>query len=207
MPLMDEGAAPPSESFHNPILAQIERKVEATLTPQNRPDYMKIVVAGMKTAMAPGKNGGPSLAEQLHQSQSPVEDAVKGAVNLVALMARGSRGKMPERAFVPAAMTLMLNALDFLDKTGVVKVDEAVVDRATKLFTDHIFQIFHVDQAKLQQMADKSHGITNNPQSVESLAAHAKGMVDRGGASPQAPPQQAAPAAVPPAGLPGLMNQ
>lgn len=204
MPLMDEGAAAPSESFHNPMLAQIERKVEGTLTPQNRPDYMKIVVAGMKTAMAPGKNGGPSIAEQLHQSQNPVDDAAKGAVNLVALMARQSRGKMPERAFIPAAITLMLNALDFLDRTGVIKVDESVVDRATRLITDHLFQIFGVDQAKLQQMADKSHGVTNNPQSVESLSAHAKGMVERGGAAP--PQQQAAPVAIP-AGPPGLMNQ
>ncbi len=41
----------------NPLLQQTEDKVESGLTPENRANYDKIVVAGMHVALDKGPNG------------------------------------------------------------------------------------------------------------------------------------------------------
>ena len=105
--------------MENGLLQAAEQKIESALTPENRVDYMKIVVAGMKTALYKGPNGG--LAS-LTKSKAPIQQCVSGAINLCMMMKQHATGTMPVKALVPAAMTLMLKGLDFLDKTGTVKV-------------------------------------------------------------------------------------
>lgn len=191
---------PAIAGFHNQLLARTAQKVEAGLIPENKDDFLKIVVSGMKVAMNPGQGGKPSMAQQLAQSQDPINDAAKGAVNLTALMARQSRGKMPERAFVPAAMVLMLHALDVVDRIGKVKIDEQAISKATKTFTDQVFRVMGVSQEQLQSMAQKAHGFANQPGNMDKLGAHAKTMMASRGQ------QQAAPAPAPGGPTP-IMNQ
>jgi hypothetical protein len=59
-------------SLNNKILNDSEQKIEASLTPENRNNYMKIVVAGMKVAMQGGPN---SILASL--CNKPVLDAEK----------------------------------------------------------------------------------------------------------------------------------
>jgi len=160
-------------NFHNADLAALEQQIEAGVPAQLREDYQKIVVAGMKA----GLKGGPnSILAQLRNSKDPLNDCVKGAVNLTSLLRRMSRNTMPIRAMIPAAMTLMLQALDFADRMGMVKVGKPEIAQATKLFADLIFQANHITNAQLQQVAQKTQGVMNNPQQLQALRTHMKGV-------------------------------
>lgn len=160
----------PTSSFKSPLLAQVEQKVEAGLTPTNRQDYMKIVVAGMKIVT----NGGPQgLLQKLTASPNPLQTAVNGPINLIGYMGKSAKGKMPAKAMVPAAMTLMLHALDFLDRTGKLQITEDVVDQATKLFADGIMKAFNISQAQLQMVAQKAHGVTQDQAQLQQTQQHA----------------------------------
>jgi hypothetical protein len=158
--------------LQNNILEASEQKIESQLTPQNKVNYMKIVVAGMRAAMAKGPN---SIVASLHQSKDPVSDCAVGAVKLCLLMAHTSRGTMPPKAMVPAGMTLMLHALDFCDKSGIAKIGTPELVRATHLFTNEIFKAFKISPQMLQNAATKVHGIMQDPTKMEMLK-HQAGM-------------------------------
>jgi hypothetical protein len=153
-------------TIQNPLLAKAEAKVEASVGQgQTRADYLKVVVAGMRAALA---NGPQGMMAKLKGRPDPVHDCALGAVNLVIYMRHLATGTMPMRSIVPAAMTLMLQALDFADHTGIVKVGAPELDRATHIFTNAIFKALGITPQMLSQAAGMVHGVTQNP---EQLAA------------------------------------
>lgn len=155
--LIDTAAPPPPA---NKLLRDIEQRIEAGLTPENRADYLKIVVSGMRVAA----HGGPAgLLSGLARRKDPVADAATGAINLVLLMSKQSQGTMPMKAMIPAAMTLMLQALDLIDKARIAKIDADSIGRATHVFTDHLFKVIGVTPQMLTNAAQKIHGITQDP--------------------------------------------
>jgi hypothetical protein len=105
----------------------------------------------------------------LKQSRNPISDSATGAINLVLLMRKQSRGTMPEKALVPAAMTLMLQALDFVDKAGIAKVGKDELVQATHIFTNHMFEAFGVTLPMLTHAANQVHAITQDPAKMELL--------------------------------------
>lgn len=149
-----------STQLQDPVLQAAENKLEAGLTPQNRQNYMKIVISGMRIALQGGDQG---ILAKLHDSQDPINDCAVGAVHLVVLMRKQARGTMPLQAMVPAAMTLMLKALDFADKGGLIQVDEQVLVKATHIFTNTLFKAFQISPNMLQNAAQNVHGMTQDP--------------------------------------------
>jgi hypothetical protein len=166
---------------NNQLLEAIEAKIEQGLTPQTRNDYDKIVLAGMRLALQDGEN---SILAALRRSSDPIASCAKGAVNLVVLMSHQSQGKMPEKAMVPAAMTLMLNALRFADKAGIVAVGVPEVDRATRIFVDEIFRAFRITRPMLNAMANKVQKITDDPAAMERIKRSVGAVRDPGASTP-----------------------
>lgn len=154
----------------NQLLQQAEEKVESGLTPDNRGNYLKIVVAGQHVALDKGPNG---ILASLAKSQDPISDAAKGAVSLVLILRKQAHGVMPLKAMVPAAMTLMLKALDFADRSKIVKVGNPELVRATHIFTDTIFARFGITKAGLANAASKVHALTQSPEAMAKISLKA----------------------------------
>lgn len=165
----------------NPLLQQAEDKVESQLTDENKQNYMKIVVAGMSALL----NGGPNgIMASLKQSKDPISDCAKGAVSLCLILRKQAHGIMPLKAMVPAAMTLMLKALDFADRSGVAKVGQPDLVRATHIFTDTVFASFGITKQGLANAAQKVHAITQDPQAMAAINLKAGVTVHPGAATP-----------------------
>lgn len=151
----------------NRLLEAAEKRIEGDLTPENRANYTRIVVAGMKLALDKGPKG---ILASLKQSKNPLSDCATGAVNLCILMRRQSRGTMPVKAMVPAAMTLMLHALDFAERTGIIKtVGTAELSKATHTFTNTAFARFGITPQMLHGAADKLHKTVQDPAKLEKI--------------------------------------
>lgn len=152
--------------LNNTLLQQAEDKVETGLTADNRVNYNKIVVAGMHVALDKGPEG---IMASLGKSKDPIADAAKGAISLVLILRKQAKGVMPLKAMVPAAMTLMLKALDFADRSKIVPVGEAELVRATHIFTDTIFARFGITKQGLANAATKVHAITQDPEAMAKI--------------------------------------
>lgn len=154
----------------NKILQATEAKMESALMPAVRGDYMKIVVAGGEAALHGGPNG---LLARLRQSRDPVASCATGALNLVFLLRMQAKGTMPLQAMIPAAMTLMLQALDFADRMGIAKVGIGEVDRASHVFTNHLYKLLGVTPQRLSAMAAAVHGVMQDPTKMELIKRRA----------------------------------
>lgn len=155
-----------SSTLSNPLLQATEQKVESNLTPETQANYQKIVVAGMAAALDKGPN---SLLAQLQKSQDPIADAAKGAVSLIIVLRKQAQGIMPLKAAVPAAMTLLLKALDFIDRAKIMPIGQPELVRATHIFTDFVFARFGITKAGLQNAATKIHAITQDPEQMAKI--------------------------------------
>lgn len=155
-----------NDPVQNNILAAAEQKIESQLTAQNRANYMKIVVGGMKVALAKGPQG---ILGSLKQSKNPINDCAVGAVNLCLLMRKQARGTMPMKAMVPAGMTLMIHALDFADKTGIAKVGTQELVQATHIFTNHLFKQLGITPKAIHTAANNIHGIMQDPAKMAAI--------------------------------------
>jgi len=148
-------------AMKNDLLRQAEANMEAKIgNGPAREDYMKVVVAGMKAALA----GGPqSIIGGLANNPDPVKACAVGAVSLVLHLRGISQGTMPERAMIPGAFTLMLQALDFAEQAGILKVGNAELDRATHIFANAIFQAFGISTAMLNKMGGAAGRVMEDP--------------------------------------------
>lgn len=182
-----------SQGLSNPLLQQAEQKIETGLTPDTQGAYEKIVVAGMHAGLDKGPDG---ILAQLQHSQDPISDAAKGAVSLVIILRKQAQGIMPLKAAVPAAMTLMLKALDFIDRSGIAKIGQPDLVRATHIFTDTIFARFGITRQGLANAANRVHAITQDPEAVAAINLKA-GVTRHPMAATQTP--------LPPSG-PGMIN-
>lgn len=150
----------------NPLLQQMEAGIEAKLTPANKADYDKIVIAGLHIALDRGPQG---FMAKLHDSADPIGDAAKGSVNLMLIMKKQARGQWPEEAGIPAAYTLMLRGLDFIDHSGVVKIGAPELARAIHLFSNQLFWRIGLTPKMLQTVTERVHAIVQNPDDMQKL--------------------------------------
>jgi hypothetical protein len=95
-------------------------------------------------------------------------------------------------AMVPAAMTLMLKGLDFVDRAGIAKVGQPELVRATHIFTDTIFARFGITKQGLANAAQRVHAITQDPAAMNAINLKAGVVAHPGALSPGSAPQPGA---------------
>lgn len=163
--------------IQNTLLKQAEDRVEKTVPPAQRDNYLKIVVEGMKYALNKGPEG---VLASLKGSKDPLSDSVHGAIGIVGALRKNAKGTMPLEAMVPAAMALMFHALDFAEKMKLLTVTETELDKAAHLFLDTILPLLQVPKAKLEESFRQVHDIMRDPDKVAQYKGHQNGAAKLG---------------------------
>lgn len=174
----------------NRLLRQAVENVEANLEPKNRQNYDRLVTAGMQAAV--DKDGGGILAG-IVKYKDPVQAAAVGAVQLVFMLRGHATGKVPEQAMIPAAYTLMMQALAFIEDAKLAKIGPDEITWATRVWMNTVFTRFGIPPAALERQKKAAEGIINNPARLERLHLLTGYTVD-----PRAPRPMEEPAAPPP---------
>jgi hypothetical protein len=154
------------ERFRNPLLQQVENQIVQNLDQRWRDSYFQIVNFAMKVGM---HNGRQSPVAGLIQSRDPIADAANGAIALVLTLWREANGNMPVQAMIPAATTLMLKGLEFIEVTRHIPIDENQLVRAAHIYSDTMLRVFHVDKRFLAHYAQRLHGLTQDPAAMELI--------------------------------------
>lgn len=177
-------------NVQNNILSQAQQTLESKLTAPVKANYDKIVVAGMKVALNRGPDG---ILASLKNSQDPIRDCVLGAINIVGLLGMQSRGTMPIKAAVPACMSLIIHALDFADKAGIVKVGPQELAQAGHLFGNLITKRFGISPDMIKTAAGNIEKVARDPVNMERMRRHAGFVKGPGASTPTELPQEPAP--------------
>lgn len=146
--------------LQNTLLKAAEQKIESQLTQKTRSNYLRIVTAGMKLALKDGPN---SIIASLKKSQNPLDDCVNGVIGLMSLLFRESNGTMPMNAMIPAASVLLIQALDFAARAGIMKVGKPELEHAIQSLVEKLLPKLGVTPDRLTSLTQKVHGIMADP--------------------------------------------
>lgn len=138
------------DQSHNPVLDQIEAKIEEIVKPEDQSAFKRILVAGMKV-MFDSKTHKMAM-ESVENAPDPMQGAVQGVADLMVLLAQESRGTMPPVPSVQASIVLLCQALGFLEQIGMVKIDNDNVSMAIKDLVEKLMERGGMTPEKLDQM-------------------------------------------------------
>jgi hypothetical protein len=133
----------------NPQLQAVEQAVQTKVPPELNSAFQRIVAAGEKVMYAPETRH--LLQSQLSQKGAPADLAGQGVAKLMGLLFKESKGTMPMKAAIPAAQVLLCEALDFMEKAGLVQVGDDLIAEATKDMMAYLLQIFGFKKAQIDQ--------------------------------------------------------
>lgn len=151
----------------NTLLQQALDHVQQTVT--DRDAFERIVAAGMKVIY--NQSTFQTLVQNLRQSKDPVGDTAKGMVGVLQIMARKARGTIPAPALLQAGMALLLDALDFLEQAGMLKVDAKVLDQATEDYMNALLPTVGLSGDKMNSILSQIKQVMADPQKVAQYKA------------------------------------
>ena len=155
----------------NPLLQKALAEIEKGVT--NRDAYDKIVSAATKTIY--DEKVFASISRGIAEAEDPVADAAKGIVAILGTLASKARGTMPHDAATQAGMALMLDALDFMEQAGLLKVDNETLDRAAQDFIEAMLPSTGITSDKLTAALADVQKVMGNQEQMRAYEAAQKG--------------------------------
>jgi hypothetical protein len=151
----------------NELLQKAQAKIEELVRDRER--YTKLVSAGTKTIYDKGTFA--ELSKAMADSQDPVADVAKGIVSVINMIAHKARGTIPHDVALQAGMALLLDALDFIEQAGMVKIDGKALDEATQAFIEAMLPSVGQTRQKLDAALSSVQGVMADPQKMEQYKA------------------------------------
>jgi hypothetical protein len=157
--------------MQNQLIIKAEAGVDQKVPPKDKNAYDRIVLAGMKVLFS--KNTHSQIMQGVKEAQDKVTTAADGIVGLMGMLHKESRGTMPVGPMILAGMSLLMQALDFMEQAGMVQVDNAVLDTATQHYIETLLPKIGMTPEKIQAMLGQAQGIMADP---EKMAQYKQSM-------------------------------
>jgi hypothetical protein len=153
----------------NPLLKKAEANVLQTVQDQDM--VGRLVQAGMRVIY--DQKSFQRLTGELAKSKDPVGDAARGMMLILSLLQERARGSANPEALVQAGMLLLLDALDFLEQAGMLKVDNAALDHATEEYIEAVMPALGLSPEDLGNQLQQVQQLMADPQ---KMAAYQQAM-------------------------------
>lgn len=123
------------------------------MPPELQEAYERVVIAGMKVMFS--KDTHRIMLKEM-QKEGPMADRLgKGVAGLMLLLFKESNQTMPPQVIIPAGIELMMQAVDFMRKTGMDKITNKDIGGAMQVLMNTIFEKFGVDPNRFEQMVNQ----------------------------------------------------
>lgn len=146
----------------NKLLQQAQEHIEQGV--EDKDVYQRLVKAGMKTIYNQKIFG--NLSQELRKSKTPVDDVARGMVFVLKVLSHRARGTIPTPPLLAAGMTLVLDALDFLEQAGMLKVDARALDRATQEYVEALLPAVGLSHDKLNAVMAEIKQVMADPEKM-----------------------------------------
>lgn len=149
----------------NQLLQQAQETVEKTV--KDRAAYDKIVAAGTKVIY--DKATFTELIKGLEDSNDPALEVAEGIVGVLGVLYKQSRKTMPLTPMISAGMTLLIDALDFLEQAGMATIDKETLGKATTMYMNSLLSKMGLTPEKMQGMLSQVRSTMDDPQKMSQL--------------------------------------
>lgn len=128
-------------------------KQNIKMPPELQEAYERVVIAGMKVMFS--KQTHRIMLNEM-QKQGPVAQRLgNGIAGLMLLMFKESNETMPPQVIIPAGIELLMQAVDFMRKTGMEKITNEDIGNAIQVMITVVLQKFGVEPGKFEQMLNQ----------------------------------------------------
>ncbi|MBF0260271.1 MAG: hypothetical protein HQL97_00365 [Magnetococcales bacterium] len=178
----------------DPLLRQTVANVERSLNPRTRASYDSTVAAGMTLIWSEKFDSErETLLNTIQGPQDIPTKVAKGIVKVISMIQNEVSSKQPIPAAVPAAIVLMAQVLEYIEKKSRQDVTPEMVAQTTHLITQGIFSLFGITNETVEALK-KRNGAQPGTKQAEAAPEAAT--------APQAPPpEEEAPPTAPPTGV------
>lgn len=171
--------------IEDPLLKRVEAEVQRRLVPRVREAYKHAVNAGMEVAA----HNGPQGLRALTDSDDPVKACAMAGANFMLMLFKQTNMAMPQEVVPPAALTLMLQAMDLLDKAGIREASVEDINKGTRIQVERIMAASGITMPVLDKMAGEVRSILNDPMKREQLNLRAGTVRDPRASTPTEVPE------------------
>lgn len=150
--------------MQNPLIIKAEAAVDAKVSPADKEAYDKIVLAGMKVMFSKETHG--QLIQGFKEAGDPLTAIVDGVIALIGILFQQSKGTMPPGPMVLAGQSLLMEALDFMEESRLIEVNEQMLGQATQQYIETLLPKIGLTPDKMKAALAKAQGVMNDPQKL-----------------------------------------
>lgn len=133
-------------------LAADKVNAQIKMPPELQEAYDRVVLAGMKI-MFSKETAGKVL--KAIQGPGPISKRLGvGIAGLIATLFQQSNKTIPPQVIIPAGTNLLMQAADFLKRSGVEKITDKEIGEAMQVMLNTVLDMFGVDPMKLRTAMD-----------------------------------------------------
>lgn len=123
------------------------------MPPELQEAYERVVIAGMKVMFS--KESHRAMLQEI-QRPGPLDQRLgKGIAGLMLMLFKESNNTMPPAVMIPAGVKLLMEAVDFLRKSGLEKPSNADIGGGIEIMIATILEKFGVAPDKMAQMLNQ----------------------------------------------------
>jgi len=142
-----------ADTLNDPVLKQIEQGIEDKIPADKKDAYLAIVVSGMQVMFS--KETSKLMDESLDMPGDMVTNVAQGIAKLMILIYNESKNGggegMDVTMGVPAAITLMCQALDYAEASRGVEVTPEMAAECTKQTMKATLKAFGITEDQINQ--------------------------------------------------------
>lgn len=150
--------------FTNESLQKIDEQLRAKVDPKNQKYFRKVVLAGLKAMYSKETNKDMLMVSDPKTFlKDPVSNMVKGIEGLMWTLythsgpEKDQDPQMPLDVLILAAMILMVNAMDYAEKTLKVQFTNDMIADATLKLNERIYQHLKISPQQMSEAIQAGH--------------------------------------------------
>lgn len=135
-----------------------EKVKEGIQIPQEfKQAYEKVLAAGMQVMFS--KESNKDAVNAIMRGNGPLAKRLGESIaGLLGMMVKQSNGTIPPQVLIPAGVTLLIEAADFLRKTGMAEINNQVIGDAMDAMVTAILGAAGLDSQKIAGFIEQKAG-------------------------------------------------
>lgn len=130
---------------------------------QFRQAYERVVAAGMTVMFS--KESNKAAVDTIRNGEGPIAQRLgQGIAGLIGMIVKETRGTIPPQVLIPAGVELLVQAADFLRKSGMEEVNNQVIGDAMDVMVTSVLQAGGLSTEKIIGFVDQKTAQGGQPQ-------------------------------------------
>jgi hypothetical protein len=155
----------------NTLLQQTEQQTQSKVPAKFKTSFDRVVLAGQKLMYSDETHS--MMRSQLDAPNPPEINVGEGIAKLMGILWKEGKGTIQMEAFIPAALILLCEGMDFAEKAGKMQVTPDTLAAATKELMSSLMQILGITPEKIQ--AAKAQAKPAQPAAPKGIIGKAMG--------------------------------